>query len=312
MKIILLQQFSISDCWWWWLLASLVAFLLGLLLGYWLWYKYRARVTELEAEVKGLNSKLVDWEEKNKELQYQVEEVNKELTNLRNKLHLCEADKDVLKSKLDQAGAVLGVTDRGIGVDYGSLFPKDNLQIIEGIGAKIEQVLKMAGITTWAQLATSKTDELVKILENAGPNYRIHDPSSWPQQAQLADSGRWDELIAYQKTLGSTDGGESPSKLEKLVLRTLGFSNNPEDLQIIEGIGAKIEQLLKDAGIRTWSELANTSVERLQEILDAAGTGFRLADPGTWAHQAKLASEGKWGELTAYQDFLDAGRDPSA
>lgn len=312
MKIILLQSFSMADCWWWWLLASLVSFLLGLLLGYWLWYKYRRRVTELEEEIKVLNSRLIDWEEKNKELQYQVDEVNKGMVSLRNSLHICEADKEILKSKLDQAGAVLGVTERGVGIDYASLFPKDNLQIFEGIGAKIEQVLKGAGITTWTQLAASKTDDLVKILENAGPNYRIHDPSSWAHQAQLADTSKWDELIAYQKTLGATDGLDSPSKVEKLVLRTLGFSNNPEDLQIIEGIGAKIEQLLKDAGISNWNELSNTSAERLQEILTAGGGSFRLADPSTWAHQARLASEGKWGELTAYQDFLDAGRTPGA
>jgi predicted flap endonuclease-1-like 5' DNA nuclease len=291
-------------------LASLGAFLIGLLLGYWLWYNYRRRVTVLEGEGKVLQSKLTEWEEKNQELHYQVEEVNKEMTGLRNKLHLCEADKEILKSKLDQAGAVLGVTERGLGVDYASLFPQDNLQIFEGIGAKIEQVLKMAGVTTWAQLAVTRTDDLVRILEEAGPNYRIHNPSSWAQQAQLADSGRWDELIAYQKTLGATGDGDSPSKVDKLVMRTLGFSNNPEDLQIIEGIGAKIEQLLKDAGIRTWSDLANTSVEQLHEILRAGGGSFRIADPGTWSHQAKLASEGKWGELTAYQDFLDSGRDP--
>ncbi|MFN7116123.1 MAG: hypothetical protein ACK4TA_04950, partial [Saprospiraceae bacterium] len=251
MKIIFLQ-IAISDCLLWWVLASLGAFLLGLLLGYWLWYKYRRRVVEVEGEMKTLQSKLTDWEEKNKELQYQVDEVNKEMTSLRNKLHICEADKEVLKSKLNQAGAVLGVTDRGLAVDYNSLFPKDNLQIFEGIGAKIEQVLKSVGITTWAQLAVSRTDDLVRILEEAGPNYRIHNPSSWPQQAQLADAGRWEELIAYQKQLGATTEADSPAKIEKLVMRTLGFSNNPEDLQIIEGIGAKIEQLLKDAGIRTW------------------------------------------------------------
>lgn len=309
MRIILLQQFSISDCWWWWLLASLVSFLLGLLLGYWLWYKYRRQVTELEAEAKVLNSRLVDWEKKNEELSYQVEEVNKTLVGLRNSLHICEADKEILKSKLDKLGSTTG---DGGGINYASIFPNDNLQIFEGIGAKIEQILKLAGITTWTQLGAAKTDDLVKILENAGPNYRIHDPSSWPHQARLADAGEWEELMAYQKTLGSTDGGDSPSKVEKLVMRSLGFSNNPEDLKIIEGIGPKIEQLLKNGGIRTWSELANASVERLHEILNAAGDSFRLADPGTWAHQAKLASEGKWGELTAYQDFLDAGRDPSA
>jgi predicted flap endonuclease-1-like 5' DNA nuclease len=310
MKIILLQQFSIADCWWWWLLASLVSFLLGLLLGYWLWYKYRSLLLEREEELKRLRSQLVDWEEKNKELQYQVDEVNKTMGGLRHSLHLCEADKEILKSKLDQIGGALDPGAPG-GLNYGNVFTNDNLQIFEGIGAKIEQVLKAAGITTWAQLAASNTDELVRVLENAGPTFRIHNPSTWSQQAQLAQAGNWEELIRYQKTIGGNNSdGDNASKVEKLAMRKLGFSNNPDDLQIIEGIGAKIEKLLKDAGISNWHELSMTSTERLQEILTAAGATFRLANPGTWAHQARLAHEGKWGELAAYQDFLDGGNEP--
>lgn len=308
MKFLLLQ-IPIADCWWWWLLASLGSFLLGLLTGYWLWYKYYRRVLELEEEGKGLRLRLTDWEEKNKELEYQIEEAKKEVSGLHHNLHLCEADKQILKSKLDQAGAAIVVGSSGVGVDYASIFPQDNLQIVEGIGAKIEQVLISAGISHWSQLAAAKTEDLVKILENAGPNYRIHNPSTWPHQAQLAHDGKWEELIKYQKTVGSTSEGDSPSKVEKLTMRTLGFSNNPEDLKIIEGIGAKIETLLKDAGISNWIELSNTSTERLQEILTAGGGTFRLANPSTWGHQARLAHEGKWGELIAYQEFLSAGND---
>ncbi|MFN7119771.1 MAG: 50S ribosomal protein L27, partial [Saprospiraceae bacterium] len=62
----------------------------------------------------------------------------------------------------------------------------------------------------------------------------------------------------------------------------------------------------------TWSDLANTSVERLREILASGGGSFRIADPTTWSHQAELAAAGKWGELIAYQDLLDGGRLPEA
>ncbi len=310
MEIILLQ-ISLADCWWWWLLASLGAFLLGLLLGWWLWYKYRRRSQELESEVVTLKSRLVEWEEKNKELEYQLEELRKADASLKTKLQICEADKAILKNRLDQAGIVVGAPGAG---DYAGVFQNDNLQIVEGIGAKIEQVLKSAGITTWAQLAAAKPSDLSKILEDAGPNYRIHDPTTWPQQAKLANENKWQELVNFQKTLGAgqiAGDGDTPSKVEKLARRILGFSNNPEDLKIIEGIGPKIEQLLKDAGIKTWGDLSMTSVQRIQEILNAAGDNFRLADPNTWPKQAELAANGKWGELIAYQDFLQAGKDPT-
>jgi len=82
-----------------------------------------------------------------------------------------------------------------------------------------------------------------------------------------------------------------------------------DDLKIIEGIGPKIEQLLKDGGVSTWAELAEAPVNRLKEILDEAGPRYQIHDPGTWPAQAKFAVQGEWEELKEYQDMLTGGRD---
>lgn len=82
-----------------------------------------------------------------------------------------------------------------------------------------------------------------------------------------------------------------------------------DDLKIVEGIGPKIEQLLKEGGINTWAELAAAAVDRLKEILDAAGPRYQIHDPSTWPAQAKFAAEGKFDELKEYQDVLTGGRD---
>jgi predicted flap endonuclease-1-like 5' DNA nuclease len=55
-----------------------------------------------------------------------------------------------------------------------------------------------------------------------------------------------------------------------------------DDLLIVEGIGPKISELLNQNGIYTFAQLAGTSIERLRAILDAGGSRFRIADPGTW------------------------------
>ncbi|MBL7806303.1 MAG: hypothetical protein JNN28_00715, partial [Saprospiraceae bacterium] len=81
-----------------------------------------------------------------------------------------------------------------------------------------------------------------------------------------------------------------------------------DDLKIVEGIGPKIEELLHNAGIKTWEALAATAVDRIKEILDAAGPSYQIHDPGTWPQQAGLAAEGKWDELKKWQDELDAGK----
>lgn len=82
----------------------------------------------------------------------------------------------------------------------------------------------------------------------------------------------------------------------------------PSDLKRIEGIGPNIEEILNNAGIHHFEQLAATSVERLQTILEEAGERYRLADPGTWPEQARLAAQGKWDELSALQEELKGGR----
>jgi large subunit ribosomal protein L27 len=82
-----------------------------------------------------------------------------------------------------------------------------------------------------------------------------------------------------------------------------------DDLKIIEGVGPKIETLLKDGGINTWAELAAAPVDRLKEILEAAGPRYQIHDPSTWPAQSKFAAEGKWDELKEYQEMLLGGRD---
>jgi predicted flap endonuclease-1-like 5' DNA nuclease len=77
----------------------------------------------------------------------------------------------------------------------------DNLVIIEGIGPKIAELLKNEGIETFAKLAKTKAEKIKKILEDAGPRYKMHDPGSWPKQADLAAKGKMDELKVLQDEL---------------------------------------------------------------------------------------------------------------
>lgn len=320
LDILLLDTFMGLPCWLLWGLASLLSFLLGLLLGSWLWRKCCVRVGELEADLKVHHAKLTDMEKDYMDLKYHHDELQKDNLALRASLNSCEADKAVLahKLKVAQESANTGIVTgsggpSGGSKDYATLLGTENLQIVEGIGPKIEELLKAAGISTWADLAGASHDKVKAILEEAGPRYRIHDPKSWSDQAKLASEGKWPELIQYQKFLdaGREDRGdlENASKVEKMIAKLLGFSNNPEDLKIIEGIGPKIEKLLKDGGINTWSDLANAAVARIQQILDAAGDNYRLADPATWPKQAELAAAGKWDELAAYQEQLQGGKE---
>ncbi|HIC32851.1 MAG TPA: 50S ribosomal protein L21 [Flavobacteriaceae bacterium] len=77
----------------------------------------------------------------------------------------------------------------------------DDLKKIEGIGPKIAETLVEAGIATYADLAKAKPAKISEIIEGVRGN---HVPDTWPQQAQLAADGKWDELKELQDKL---DGG---------------------------------------------------------------------------------------------------------
>ncbi|MGL4630614.1 MAG: helix-hairpin-helix domain-containing protein [Leadbetterella sp.] len=85
-------------------------------------------------------------------------------------------------------------------------------------------------------------------------------------------------------------------------------SSAGDDLKLIEGIGPKIAEILNTAGVVTFAQLAETTVEKLQAILTEAGSRYASHNPTTWPQQAQLAADGKMDELKELQDKLSGGR----
>lgn len=83
---------------------------------------------------------------------------------------------------------------------------EDNLKLVEGIGPKIEKLLKAEGIKTFAKLAATHPDTIYEYLKAAGPRFQIHNPGTWPEQAALARDGKWEELQSLQDSL---NGGKA-------------------------------------------------------------------------------------------------------
>ncbi len=78
-----------------------------------------------------------------------------------------------------------------------------DLTKIEGIGPKISATFNAAGINSYAELAATPVDDLRQILADAGVGA---DPTTWPQQAELAAEGKWDALTELQDKL---EGGRT-------------------------------------------------------------------------------------------------------
>jgi large subunit ribosomal protein L27 len=77
----------------------------------------------------------------------------------------------------------------------------DNFEIIEGIGPKINEVMHAAGVHTFAALGALDIPAISKILDAAGPNFKLANPETWAQQATLCATGQWGKLKAWQDEL---------------------------------------------------------------------------------------------------------------
>ncbi len=100
-------------------------------------------------------------------------------------------------SAMESAGVDLAAGEAALGRRLAT----DDLELVEGIGPAIKDLLDDVGIRTWEDLAGASTADLRSILESGGPQYNIHDPATWPEQARLALRNEWDRLGQLQERL---------------------------------------------------------------------------------------------------------------
>lgn len=335
---------SLCDPSWLWLflwLLPLITFILGWLMNGFLKNK-RIRLLEnelntcilnrkkVQGEFDGLNSNYIGLKGDHQllnnrydelSLNYKTEKSNKKGKEKKDNKE--KANKSItvdpivggasLTAKPSEEKSKLSSNKGSLNYDVHARLKNDNLQIIEGVGPKMEELLKKNSINTWSDLSKHDGKSLRQLLDNENPKrYKIIDPTTWGEQARYAANGNWNVLTDFQRNLdtGRTNTlGKTDAKVEKVMIR-LGLLKKwkQDDLKAVEGIGPKIEGLFHDAGIMTWKALSETSVDRLKEILKAAGDRYRLADPGTWPEQSRMAHEGLWDKLNEYQDFLQGGK----
>jgi predicted flap endonuclease-1-like 5' DNA nuclease len=132
-------------------------------------------------------------------------------TRLTRELEQARAEATELRAKLAEREATTGTGGGATGAEaspatdgppdvegarevLGSKVEADDLTVIEGVGPKIAGLLSDAGIDSWRALANADVERLRLVLAEAGPRYRMHDPSSWPTQGRLLAEGRWQDF----------------------------------------------------------------------------------------------------------------------
>jgi predicted flap endonuclease-1-like 5' DNA nuclease len=151
---------------------------------------------------------------------------------------------------------------------------------------------------------------LPALLIISGIRFLMGRQAGAPSPARQVDK----QAGAQKKSTGSGEksyvvrAGKSPEAVKEAAgqKRAKQKQTQPDDLTRIEGIGPKTVEVLRGHGITTFRQLADTSVERLNEIMGEAG--FRINPPDTWPEQARLAADDQSEALDAMQERLHAGR----
>lgn len=177
---------------------------------------------------------------------------------------------------------------------------KRRIRIVLGIPLMVLTL----GIAVWRILTQPR--ERSYVARRYGEDYMPQEEE--PQEILLTEGNRMDTVdMSWPGQLDERDDHQDLSiergeALEEAADKELA----PDDLTVVEGIGPKIASILADAGIRTYRQLAEASLERLQSILKESN--LRLANPETWSEQARLAAENEWDSLKELQSSLKGGR----
>jgi predicted flap endonuclease-1-like 5' DNA nuclease len=152
-------------------------------------------IAQLEKEIHALKERGASLQASLDKSNLSISALDGEKANLNNEIKRLKEEINKIGLKVAAATPVIKAPDmKKAALILGKNWHFDDLKIVEGIGPKIEELFHKAGINTWHQLAASEVSKLKEILVAGGEQFQMHDPSTWPQQAKLAENGLWKEF----------------------------------------------------------------------------------------------------------------------
>lgn len=280
--------------------------LLGLLLGYLIWGWTRRKLqenerqlTSLSAANDSLNQQLAVVTSTSHEQERELDALNTRHSSQRHLMASLTVANSKLKKQLDEVGV-------------GAEEYKSELENLQSI------VKTHAGQITDLQTKLRNTKSRNTDLKDALKELRkekarpAESPSVEPVDSKLEVHPTTSSSNATGDPFSTESKKEEEISYEPKILdqasEIFGKEIISNDFKIIEGIGPKIAEVLGYSGITTWEKLSNTTRHILRVILDEAGPNFRGHKPKTWPRQARMAANGEWKKLKAYQEVLMGGK----
>ena len=261
-----------------WLLLPL---LLGLLTGFWAWYRARGSVTEpAYVAPRAVAPPPVAVPEP---------------VVARVAVPDPVADAPAVGAGLGLAGAAaaIGLTAIGIPAAIGAA---DDLLVIKGIGPKLNGVLNGLGITRFDQIANWTAGDVDKVDDHLGEFKDRIGREEWIPQAKLLAAGNTTE---WQRIYGTV--AKTAAVVGAVALTAIGIPaavGAADDLLQIKGIGPKLNALLISLGVTRFDQIAAWGAGEVDKVDDHLGTFKNRIDRDGWIEQAGLLAKG---DVTAFE-----------
>lgn len=224
---------------------------------------------ELQARVESGTQEVAELQAKSERLQealtYKEAELADALAKLAGPVRLFEQVSGISPTSVNldhltplKAPAIINAVIGGIKPRLVST-PQDMVSI-QSIGKALEQRLYDAGIGTYWEVANIDSEALIDLLQLSPAQKATVKPDELQKSAL--------ELAQKSEMLGA-----------------IWNVQRIDDLEIITGISGVFEQRLYDAGITTFQELANCTIEQLSDICRAPTT--MMPNYGFWISRAQ-------------------------
>lgn len=158
----------------------LVAGLLGVLVGYFIWRLRPRNYIALKKQIHKLNARLAELQAGKEQLNIANQKLMDELTDLKAKYAQLLTKMVEVEDRLAQRQEALAAFARAA----------DDLTAIDGINAEIEGLLQNAGIHTFRDLANAQAKVLKYICEEIGGDCRPAEAERWRKHAYRLYTGR--------------------------------------------------------------------------------------------------------------------------
>jgi predicted flap endonuclease-1-like 5' DNA nuclease len=287
------KEDTVNWSWLSFIVGVLVGWLLEWLIDYIFW---RRKQRAQEAEIVRLERQIEDDQGRLRDLEMQAAQRARDLEACRADLEASRADFETSRAELEARR----VEGDAVGAATADLAGREaQVDVATGAERAVEDAeTAAAGTVEGAEAAAEGAEEGVEQVAESAVEGAV-------EAAQEAVEGLGEAADDAGAVVDATRAGAGVAAAAAGLVDVAQKDN----LKRVEGIGPKIEELLNNAGITSFGQLADTPASHLDEILEAAGPRFRLADPSTWPEQSRLAAEGKWDELQVLQDRLSGGRD---